>query len=219
MVERDTIYLIGHGGAFEDIAADQAAYAPEVDWQVRRVESVAALAQSANTLLEDLPAGAKVFVAVDANAINYARLELYGPAKLRGYRLVTLVHPKAYVAPDARLGDNVWIGPGVIVSRGCKVAGDVMVNAGVRLDAGVQIGAHGWIGPGASIGAATEVGGHCVLGADVHVSAGLQIGKHCMLTQPGLWTKSLPAGSFVEPGYTEPARMIGAGYSWQSRRT
>lgn len=218
MVERATAFLVGFGAAFEEIAADLAAYAPGFAWQLRRAQSVAALAQSVDTLLEGLPLAANVFIAVDSNAINYARLELYGPARLRGYRLATLVHPNAHVAPDAQLGDNVWIGPGVIVGSGCKLGSNVLVNAGARLDAGVQVGMHGWIGAGASIGTGTQLGSHNVLGADVRLGAGLQIGKHCVLTQPGYWTQSFPAGTFLEPGYPNPARMIGAAWSWQSRR-
>jgi UDP-3-O-[3-hydroxymyristoyl] glucosamine N-acyltransferase len=219
VVVLDNVCLIGIGGAFDEIAADHAAYVPGATWEIRRAQSVAALAQSADALLDGLPDSAKIFIAVDSNAINFARLELYGRALLRGYQLTTLIHPKAHVAPDAQLGSNVWIGPGASIGSRCKLSSDVLVNACVRLDAGVQVGAHGWIGPGASIGAGTELGGHCVLGADVRVAAGLQIGKHCVLTQPGYWAQSLPAGTFVEAGYSEPAHVIGAAYSWQPRRS
>ncbi|KND59548.1 hypothetical protein BVER_01313 [Candidatus Burkholderia verschuerenii] len=185
---------------------------------VRRADSVASIAHTANAMLEDIPDTAMVFVAVDSNAINHARVELYGPAKLRGGRMATLVHPKSYVAPDAQLGDNVWIAPGTNIGRRGKIGSDVLINAGARIDTQVQIGMHGWIGAGASIGAATELAAHCVLGADVRLGAGLTIGKYCVMTQPGVWTTSLPSGTFIEPGYTTPARMIGAGYTWQARR-
>jgi UDP-3-O-[3-hydroxymyristoyl] glucosamine N-acyltransferase len=211
------LWLIGCGVAYESIAADCAAYASDADWQFRRAESVGAIAGSVDALLADLPARAKVFIAVDEDAINYARLELYLPARLRDLRLQTLVHPTAVVAPDARLADNVWVGPGASIGSCCKVGSNVLLSAGVRLDPGVQIGAHGWVGMSASIGGETTVGSNCVVGANVHLGAALSLGKHCVLTQPGTWMQSMPDNTFFEPGFSRPSVMIGLGHSWQPR--
>jgi hypothetical protein len=213
----EALWLIGCGVAYESIAADCAAYAPEADWQFRRAEKVADIAGSVDALLADLPARAKVFIAVDEDAINYARLELYLPARLRDLRLQTLVHRTANVAADAQLADNVWVGPGASIGSRCKVGSNVLLNAGVRLDPGVQIGAHGWVGLSASIGGGSMVGSNCVVGTNVHLGAALSLGKHCVLTQPGTWMQSMADSTFFEPGFTEPSRMIGLGHSWQPR--
>lgn len=217
VASKEELWLIGCGVAYESIAADCAAYAPEADWQFRRAAHVAAIASTVDILLGDLPAQAKVFIAVDEDAINYARLELYLPARLRNCRLQTLVHPTALVAPDAQLADNVWVGPGASVGSRCKVAANVLVSPGVRLDPGVQIGAHGWVGVSASIGGGTTVGSNCVVGTNVHLGAALRLGKHCVLTQPGTWMQSMRDCTFFEPGFSQPSRMIGLGHSWQLR--
>lgn len=213
----EALWLIGCGVAYESIAADCTSYAPEADWHFRRAESVAAIAGSVDILLQDLPAQANLFIAVDDDAINYARLELYLPARLRGYHLQTLVHPSARVASDARLADNVWVGPGASVGSQCKLGDNVLVSAGARLDPGVQIGSHGWVGVSASIGGGTVVGANCVVGTDVHLGSALHLGRHCVLTRPGAWMRSMSDCTFFEPGFQQPTRMIGPGYSWQPR--
>lgn len=214
---KEALWLIGCGAAYESIAVDCATYAPEADWQFRQAESMAAIGGSIDILLGDLPEQAKVFIALDEDAINYVRLELYLPARLHGFRLQTLVHPTAIVAPDAQLADNVWVGPGASVSSRCKLGANVLVSPGARLDPGVQIGAHGWVGVSASIGGGTVVGSNCVVGTNVHLGAALSLGKNCVLTQPGAWMQSMGDCTFFEAGFSQPSRMIGVGHSWQPR--
>ncbi len=212
------MYLIGCGTVFDAMAADSAGYGITPGCELRSAASVAELAGAVPLLLEGLdPARHRIFIAVDQNALNYARLELYGAARLRGFKPATLVHERAWVAPDARLDDNVWLGPGVLVGSKARLGSDVMVNPGARIDAGAHVEAHGWIGAGASVGAGTRVGTHCVIGADVHLRAGLQVGRHCVLDRPGAWDESLPNGVFSAPQFAAPARMVGAGYSHQKR--
>lgn len=211
--------LIGTGSVFEAIAGDPAGHGLPQGWSMRRADSVAALSASVETLLEGLlPAETLVFVAVDQNALNHARLEVYGGARLRGLRLATLVHQRAIVAPDAVLADNVWIGAGALVGSAARIGGNVLVNPGARVDAGARIGMHGWIGAGASVGAGCDIANHCVIGADVHLRAGLHIGRHCLVDSSGPHAADLADGSFLAPHFATAARIIGAGYSHRKQR-
>lgn len=214
-----SICLIGCGSAFDSIASDPAAYQLPDGWMVRKAESVASLSGSATTLLDGLSiAETQIFVAVDHNALNYARLEIYGAARLRGFRMAKLIHARAWLAPDVLVGDNVWIGAGAVVNRKVQIDSDVMVSPGARLDPDVRIGMHSWIGAGASVGEATQLGGHCVIGADMRIRAGLKIGKHCVLDTLGSWSQDMVDGCFVAPQFDSPARMIGPGYSFMKSR-
>lgn len=211
--------LVGCGTVYDSIAAEPQAYAPDAAWEMRPAGGVAQLAGTAVELLADIDAATTLlFVAVDAQALNYARLELYGPARLKGIRMATLVHPTAWVSPGTRMADNVWIGPGARIATGSRIDSDVMVNIGVRIDTGVHVGAHGWIGPGASLGNGVRVGNHSVIGADVHLRAATQIGRFCTVDRPGPWNTDLPDGRFVEPEMAGTAQIIGAGYSLQKTR-
>ncbi|WCM88969.1 hypothetical protein [Acidovorax sp. NCPPB 3576] len=211
--------LLGTGSVFDMIAEDAAAYGLPEGWTMRRVDDVAALSAAIPSLLEGLEPGlTSVFAAVDQNALNYARLELYGAARLRGLHMATLIHERAIVAPSAQLADNVWVGPGAIIGRATRIAGDVMVHAGARIDAGAHVGMHGFIGPGASVGENTAVGPHCVIGSNVHLGASLQFGRHCVIDVSRQQTVGLAAGSFIATHFPNPARMIGAGYTYERRR-
>ncbi len=215
----EAICLVGCGQVYDTIAAEPDAYACGAQWSLRPVEGVAALAGSARALLEDLDAAAtRLFVAVDAQALNFARLELYGVARMAGLRMATLVHPTAWVSPGSQLADNVWVGPGVRVAAGCRVDSDVMLMQGVRLDHGVHIGAHGWVGPGAALGTGVKVGTHSCIGADVQLRAGITVGRHCCIDHPGPLRHDLSDGCFLETEMSSMARIVGAGYSFQKMR-
>lgn len=213
-----TYCLVGCGHVFDLIAAEPQVYAADVGWQIRPAAGVEQLASTACDLLSGIDrTTARIFIAVDAQALNYARLELYGVARMAGLQMATLVHPLAWVAPGVRLSDNVWLGPGVRVTVGCQIDSDVLINVGARLDERVHLSAHGWIGPGASLGAGVNVGSYSAIGADVHVRAGVQIGRHCTIDHAGIWTRDLKDGSFLEPELPAVAQIIGAGYSFQKK--
>ena len=210
--------LVGCGNVFDIIAAETQVYAANTTWEIRPAEGVAQLASTAGKLLEGIDRlTTRLFIAVDAQALNYARLELYGVARLAGLQMATLVHPTAWVAPGVRLADNVWLGPGVRVAVGSRIDSDVLINMGARVDEYVHIAAHGWIGAGASLGRGVNIGVHSAIGADVCLRAGLQIGRHCTIDHAGIWTRDLKNGSFLEPELPVVARIIGPGYSFQSK--
>ncbi|WCM92724.1 hypothetical protein M5C99_20650 [Acidovorax sp. NCPPB 2350] len=211
--------LLGLGTVFDAICNDPWGHGLPEDWTSRRASSVAALSGVSSQLLEGLdPARMKIFVAVDHNALNYARLELYGAARLRGLRMPPLIHARAVVAPDARIGDNCWVGGAAVIGQGAHLQGDVMVHPAARVDAGAQVGMHGWIGPGASVGAEAEVGSHCVIGSDTRLQAGVRIGRHCVLDRQRPCETDIPAGSFAAPQFANGARIVGAGYSFEKPR-
>ncbi len=219
MISTQEFCLVGVGEVFQTIASDAAGYGLPKVLQLREATSVAALSASASELLDGLdPSTTQIFVAVDHNALNYARLELYGAARLRGLRMATILHFRAIVAPDAQLADNVWIGAGALIGSAARIASDVLIHPGTRIDAGARIGMHSWIGPGASVGAGTEIGAHSVVGADQRLRAGLCIGRHCVIEGADAPSEHMASGSFSAPHFATPARMIGAGYSFEKRR-
>jgi acetyltransferase-like isoleucine patch superfamily enzyme len=213
------LVIIGCGEIYQALSAESAIYAKDQE-RLRCISlpGPAAIADEADSLLATLDPGRhQLFIAIEANALNHARLELYGRARLRGFRMSTMVHPTAYVSPSASLGDNVWVGPGAHVAAGCKVGSNTLIGVHSRLDLNAMIGTHVWIGAGCSIGSGSRIGNHCVLGTDVKLCAGTRLGKYSLLEQPGPWSGEISAGTFAVNNYAEPAKVIGAGYTHSLR--
>ena len=73
------------------------------------------------------------------------------------------VDPRAFVAPDAKLGSNVTVYAGAYISEGCTIGDDSVIFPGVFLGRGVKIGAS------------------CVLRANVVIEDGCVIGQRVLI--------------------------------------
>jgi UDP-3-O-[3-hydroxymyristoyl] glucosamine N-acyltransferase len=84
--------------------------------------------------------------------LYYARLSQWWARRLRANEIQG-VHPTAWIAPDAHLGEGVQIGAFAVV------------------EAGARIGAHSRIAPHVVIGARCELGERCIVHAGVVIGA------------------------------------------------
>lgn len=51
-----------------------------------------------------------------------------------GWRIAAVIHPGAWVAPDAIVGDGAFIGAGAIVETGAKVGAGAIIDVGAIVD-------------------------------------------------------------------------------------
>jgi len=103
--------------------------------------------------------------------------------RLAGVDLTVVIHPTAFVAPSARLGQNVFVGAQVLINSFARIGNRVFVNGasavdhhcvveddcflgtGVVLPGGVHVGAGSFIGAGAVCKPDVKIGAGCVVGA------------------------------------------------------
>lgn len=207
----DTLALIGCGQLFNDIRACWPTLGHGRALLPLQLTSTDAAADETAALLAGHdPARVRIFAAVDSQAINHARLDVYAKARLMGFRGDSLRHPSAIVAGDAKVGENCWVGAGAVIAHGVQIGNNTVVGDAARIEARVKLGAHGWIGAGASIGTVTTLGQHCLIGRDVHLGAGLQVGRHCVIDAPGAYSESVADGTFIDPLFPLPVRIYGA---------
>lgn len=203
--------LIGCGQLFDDIAANWPLFGHGRVLLPLRVASTDTAYDDTDTLLAGLdPVQTRIFVAIDAQALNHARFDVYAKARLMGFRGDSLRHPSAIVAGNVRVGENCWIGAGAVVAHGVQIGNNTIVGDTVRIEAGARLGANGWVGAGASIGAGTTLGQHCVIGRDVRLGAGLQIGRHCAIDVPDAYAEAFVDGTFIDSLFPQPVRIYGA---------
>lgn len=121
--------------------------------------------------------------AVVAIGDNRLRLELINKLLLLGFFVPVIIHPKASVGIEARLGPGTVIlanavvntgsvlGIGVIVNTGATVDHDNVLGDGVHISPGVHLGGEifigscSWIGTGAVIIPQVQVGEYSIVGA------------------------------------------------------
>ena len=107
-------------------------------------------------------------VAIGDNALraNFAR-----KAVQQGFALATVIHPRAFVSPSARVGVGTMIMAGSVIGSSSVLGQGVIVHYGSAIDHDCAVGSFSHIGVGACM-----IGG-VVLGERVWLHAGCTLGR------------------------------------------
>lgn len=104
-----------------------------------------------------------------AMAIGYsnipARWAAWQRSRSEGYHAPALVHPRAYVADSARIGEGAMVMAGAIADVRVEVGELAVVWPGACLNHDTKIGANTFISPSVTLCGFAEVGAHSFIGA------------------------------------------------------
>ena len=96
-------------------------------------------------------------------------------------RFATLIHPSATVSPLARLGRNVLIMAGVVITSNAIIEDHVCVLPNTVIHHDVVIGAWSLIGSNVTIAGHTTVGENCYIGSGASIMNGLRVGDAALV--------------------------------------
>lgn len=136
-----------------------------------------------------------------------ARLRLSAVAEEHGFALAVVVHPRAVVAPDVRLGAGTFVAAGAVVNPGARIGRNVIVNtsASVDHDCVVEDGVH--ICPGVRLAGLVTVGRATWLGIGTTVINQIRIGANSLIGGGSVVVRNIPDGVVA---YGNPARVVRA---------
>ncbi len=140
----------GHGRVVADVARSTGAF-----------DRVAFLDDAAEGALAPLSEYARFRSDFDVAAVgignNALRLELLLKLRAAGYKTPPLISPRAYVSPDAKVGDGTVIEPMAIVNREATLGIGVIVSVGAIVDHNATVGDGAHINAGAICKAGSHV--------------------------------------------------------------
>ena len=103
------------------------------------------------------------------------------------------IHPTAVIAPAARVGDGVRIGPYAVVEGPAEIGAGCVLEAHATLTGAVRLGRGVRVGHGAVVGGwPQDLAFDPATASGVEVGEGTQIREHCTIhrgTQPGTVTR------------------------------
>ena len=120
----------------------------------------------------------------------------------------TTIYDSATIIGEAKIGDNVWIGPFCLIDG----TGGLTIGNFCDISAGVKIFTHDTIKRALSGGkckieyAPVSIGNCCFIGTDTVILKGVEIGNHCLVAANSLVNKSFPDKSIIAG---IPAKKIG----------
>lgn len=96
-------------------------------------------------------------------------------------RFAQIIHPAAHVSPMARIGRNVLIMAGVVVTSNAVIGDHVCVLPNSVIHHDTVIGDWTLIGSNVTIAGGTTLGENCYVGSGSSVMNGLRLGDRCLI--------------------------------------
>jgi len=126
-------------------------------------------------------------------------------SELEADRFVTLVHPRAIVAPSCALGCGTAVMAGAVLNPLAQVGRHSVVNTGATVDHECCIGDNVFIQPGAHLAGRVTVLDGAVVGMGANVFENCKIGQDARVGGGALVRKDVPDGQIV---VGVPARLL-----------
>lgn len=133
---------------------------------------------------------ARGHLAIGDNAI---RARLSGLLGASSERLMTVVHPGAYVAIETVIGSGSFIAAGAVVGPDARLGIACIVNHGAIVDHDCVVGECCHIAPGATLGGGVTIGDGVLVGSGAVVLPGVRIGKGSRIGAGAVVTRDVPS--------------------------
>lgn len=132
------------------------------------------------------------------------RLNLMRRLSEQGYRPLTVIHPRAFVATDARLGEGCQVLALAAVCAGVKMGDGVIINTSASVDHDCVIGDGVHIAPGARVTGEVTVGDYAFVGAGAIVLPRIRVGACAVIGAGAVVTKDVAEGATVTGNPAKP---------------
>lgn len=203
-----TLSIVGagdHGRVVAD-AARQAGWANvefyDDNVSLDTTDSTVNVVGSLSQLFDDMATSEKhVLVAIGSNS---KRLNIIEKLSKENVALVSVVHPRAVVAPDVVLGEGTMVMACAVINTGAVIGRGVIVNTGASVDHDCILGDAVHAAPASALAGRVTVGqcsfigiGSCVvdgavIGSDVVVGAGATVANDITDNQTVVGTPAKP---------------------------
>ena len=144
---------------------------------------------------EALDLGAKAaHIAIGDGA---ARARLAPGLQAAGLELLTVIHPRAYVAPSARIGKGVFVGALALVGTGATVDDLALIPPTSMVSHHVHVATAASLSPGARMGGRSRLGERALLGIGATLLPDRVIGADAVIGAGSVVTKDVEEGATV----------------------
>lgn len=145
-------------------------------------------------------------LAIPGSPTSYrARREVIDGLGVAGDRFATVIHRSASVSKLARIGRNVLIMAGVVITSNAVIGDHVCVLPNTVIHHDAVVGAWTLIGSNVTIAGGALVAANCYIGSGSSLMNGVQVGENCLVGMGSNVIRNVRAGNTVAGN---PAREL-----------
>ncbi|MBS0394373.1 MAG: acetyltransferase [Proteobacteria bacterium] len=159
----------------------------------------------ARSVLADRPDCA--VLAVPGSPTSYRqRREVIAGLGVEPARWARVIHPRASVSPLARIGRNVLIMAGVVVTANAVIGDHVCILPNTVIHHDAVIGDYALVGANVTVAGSTRIGDNAYVGSGSRLMNGITIGAGALIGLGSNVIRDVPAGARVAGNPARPVR-------------
>lgn len=133
-------------------------------------------------------------LAVPGSSLSYMhRAEVISSLGLQVERFITVIHPKASIGKDVRIGYNCLIMAGVVLTSNALLANHICILPNSVIHHDVVVNDYTLVGSNVVVAGGVHIGTNCYIGSGTNVINGIQIGAFSLLGLGSNVIESVPA--------------------------
>ena len=164
------------------------------------------------------PASHAFFAAVVYADLNRLRERICQRARQQGYQLARYVSSRAFVWPNATLGEHCFIFENNCVQPFAAIGENVVLWCGNQISHHARIGDHCFLSGSVAVGGWANVGDHCFLGLNATLANNTDLGAGSWVSHGAVLSGAIPPASFVSAGSSNIAVLDQARLALALRR-
>lgn len=131
-------------------------------------------------------------------AAGGSRREHWRQLESHGWSARTIVHPRAWVASSARLGEGCIVGPGAVIGAASLIAEHTLLSRGVLIGHHVRVGAFVSVLPGANLASHTVLGDRTIVGMGAIIVDHTNVGADATIAAGAVVLADVAEGTRVQ---------------------
>ncbi len=132
------------------------------------------------------------------------RIRLFDQLLRLGCGLPTIVSPRAYVSPRARLGEGTIVMHGAIVNAGASIGRNCIINSMALVEHDAFVDDHCHIATAAAVNGDVRIGAGTFVGSHSTIRQGVRIGARCVIGMSEPVLRDCEAGTTLSRSSVAP---------------
>lgn len=146
------------------------------------------------TFLKDHP-NSKIISLIGSEKTIQIRNKIIEDFDIQLDRFGSAIHPKAIVSPEAIIGKDVVVMPGVVITSNAVIGNHVFILANSVIHHDVSVEDYTLIGSNVTIAGNVSIGKNCYIGSCSSIKNDLHIGDNCIIGMAANVLKSVQSNS------------------------